>query len=212
MDPLSFISSSSGLSNLIMSETVPLRKDHPLVHYWTHKEWNKHKDKGDILIVNPDGTTKELSCGIAFLKTVTGDQVSYACAVQFQALACSIWNLIVQNQPNKLPATWGKAGLNITDLFGQEMWMKFPEFALCDNNWKAKALATEYYPSWYKGHKLTGKLIKQEDISHSQSTSPAPVATKKHTLPLEVCQSWKLLWSNFMKLRSLNSDPSTWSK
>ena len=88
------------------------------MHYWTCEGWNKHKDKGDILIVIPDGTTKEPSCGIAFLETATGDQVSDAHAIQFRELACSIWNLIAQNQPNKLPATWGKAGLNIIDLFG----------------------------------------------------------------------------------------------
>ena len=86
--------------------------------------------------------------------------------------------------------------------------MKFPKFALCNDNWKAKAFATEYYPSWYKGYKLAGKFVlKQEDISCSLSTSPLPVATKKHTLPLEVCQSRKKV-----KIDKKNKQPKTESK
>ena len=109
MDSLSPIPSSSECSNLITPETVPLRIDHLL--YTTGPVKNGTSTK--IVIVNPDGTTKELSCGIAFLEMTMGDQVSHAHAVHFQELAHSIWNLIQQIQPNKLPGTWGKAGLNI---------------------------------------------------------------------------------------------------
>ena len=86
------------------------------------------------------------------------------------------------------------------------MQMKFCKFALCNNNnnWKAKANPTKYYPSWYKGCKLTGELIKQEDTSCSLSMSPMPVATEKHTLPLEVCHSQKKA-----KVGNKNMQPKT---
>ena len=41
------------------------------------------------------------------------------------------------------------------------MCVKFPKFALCDNDWKADYLATTHYPSWYSNH-VRGVAIKEE--------------------------------------------------
>lgn len=190
-------SSQSQLPSIISTPEVTLKQeDHPQVTYWTREQWMKSKDKGDVLIVDKDGTTKEPSRGIAFLQTTTGAPVSHARGMLFREFARSIWHLIARNQPRKLPKTWGKAGLDILNLFDREMRLKFPEFALCDDGWKAKIFATEYYPSWYKGVKLgegnTESIIKEEEVTRSRPTSPAPaISSKKHTLPLEVCQPRK---------------------
>ena len=45
--------------------------------------------------------------------------------------------------------------------FHHEMRVKFPEFALCENDWKADYLATTHYPSWYSNH-VRGVVIKEE--------------------------------------------------
>lgn len=178
----------SGLPSLISKPEVTLkREDHPLVTYWTREQWMKSKDKGDVLIVDKDGTTKEPSRGIAFLQTAAGAPISHARGMLFREFARSIWHLIAQNQPGNLPKSWGKAGLDIINLFDREMRIKFPEFALCDDGWKAKIFATEYYPSWHKGQTLgvgnTDPVIKEEEVTRSRPTSPAPAKSSKKTYP-----------------------------
>ena len=41
------------------------------------------------------------------------------------------------------------------------MRVKFPEFALCENDWKADYLATTHYPLWYSNY-VRGVAIKEE--------------------------------------------------
>lgn len=71
----------------------------------------------------------------------------------------SIWSglLIV----NRAPTTWGKADVEILRHFHLEMRVKFPEFAFCENDWKADCLASTHYPSWYSNN-VRGVMIKEE--------------------------------------------------
>ena len=72
---------------------------------------------------------------------------------------CSIWSSFLSL--NHAPTTWGKADMDILCHLHREMHVKFPEFALCENDWKADYLATTHYPSWYSNH-VRGVAIKEE--------------------------------------------------
>ena len=62
---------------------------------------------------------------------------------------------------NHAPTTWGKADMEILCHFHCKMRVKFPKFALCENDWKADYLATTHYPLWYSNH-VRGVAIKEE--------------------------------------------------
>jgi hypothetical protein len=62
-------------------------------------------------------------------------------------LARKIWNKFAD--VGQAPLTWGKANMNFTNEYRREICRQFPEFRLCENDWKAELLATENYSSWY---------------------------------------------------------------
>ena len=76
------------------------------------------------------------------------------------------WGIWVKFQiANCAPSSWGKADAGAASYYHCEMCLKFFEFVLCDNDWKADLLATESYPSWYSNHiksnKVKGDPVKQ---------------------------------------------------
>jgi len=40
----------------------------------------------------------------------------------------------------------------VVNEFKTEMHHQFPEFCLCENDWKVQQLATTDYPSWHSNH------------------------------------------------------------
>lgn len=167
-----------------------LRSKHPKIKFWTKDDWIKHKEKKGSVLKFTDTFESTPSRGIEFLETEDGSTVTKARANIFRERARSIWILIGNKRPESLPSSWGKAALDIIKLFNQEMRLNFLEFSLCKEDWKAKAFAIEYYPSWYKPYKAE-VTIKQEERSQSPPTSPPPKKSIKHALPLEVCKSRK---------------------
>ena len=53
---------------------------------------------------------------------------------------------------NCLPTTWGGADTEMASVYHCKMHLRFFEFGLCHNDWKADLLATESYHSWYNNH------------------------------------------------------------
>ena len=56
---------------------------------------------------------------------------------------------------------WGKADMEVLHHFHHKMHVRYPKFALCENNWKADYLATTHYPSWYSNH-VRGTMTNEE--------------------------------------------------
>jgi hypothetical protein len=50
------------------------------------------------------------------------------------------------------PASWGKGSPTVANEYKAEMCHQFPEFHLCENDWKVQHLATTDYPSWHSNY------------------------------------------------------------
>ena len=74
----------------------------------------------------------------------------------------------------RAPSSWGKADAEVAQHYRHEMRVKFPEFTLCENDWKADQLATEHYPSWYSNHIKGGEVNNEGMASAGKSTSKRP--------------------------------------
>ena len=83
---------------------------------------------------------------------------AYAQAIwrEFQSIGC-------------LPTTWGRADAEMASVYHHKMHLRFFEFGLCHNNWKADLLATESYPSWYNNH---GKVNAVKNNSMAKFKQP----------------------------------------
>lgn len=60
------------------------------------------------------------------------------------------------------------------------MHVKFPEFAFCENDWKADYLATTstHYPLWYSNH-VRGVTIKEEAEEDVDNPADLPAQLKR---------------------------------
>src|SRR6266851_537960 len=60
------------------------------------------------------------------------------------------------------PRTWGAATHEVKDAFIRSMEEHIPVLQLCDNHWKAQAIATANYSQWYKYHKAKMEVSEAE--------------------------------------------------
>jgi hypothetical protein len=153
------------------------RADYPGVRFWTKPEWMHH-----LKNLNTYGTEKVrgrtlVSQGInktaRYIEDGSGNTVDGYKLKDMLTHMRLIWSSLLLL--NRAPATWGKADMEIVHQFRSEMRVKFPEFALCENDWKADYLATTHYPSWYSNH-VRGVSFEDVDIGAdrpAQSKRPA---------------------------------------
>lgn len=50
------------------------------------------------------------------------------------------------------------------------MCRRFPQLKLCEHNWKAEQIATEYYPSWYTNHHKDAAIKQELDDTKTRLT------------------------------------------
>ena len=81
-----------------------------------------------------------------FMETADGLSVDGDRSGKMREFARSIWVLLAQL--HTAPSTWGQAHLGIRQFYFREMRGRFPEFRLCDLNWKANFVAMGYYSKW----------------------------------------------------------------
>ena len=168
---------------------VPLKRaDYPGVRFWTRAEWmDDLKNTGDSsssgkLAENSRGRTL-VSQGInktaKYIEDVNGNSVDGHKLRNMLNYMRSIWSTLLTL--NRAPTTWGKANMETLRHFRREMCTKFPEFALCDNDWKADCLATTHYPSWYSNHvkSVAIKEAKDPGAAEQSTTSKTKKRTKK---------------------------------
>jgi len=156
LGPPSSLTSLSG--SLLSTSYTPHEKlekdDYPGVRFWTRADWTELDDTADA--------NEDLGRGMRFLEDEDGCVITPTRASLIRDQARSIWNQISASNASLLPTSWGQAGLDLRQLFNKQMRAEFKEFQYCEADWKSKAFATEYYPSWYRKH-ANGCKLKLED-------------------------------------------------
>ena len=154
------------------------RDNYPNVKFWYRQDWLNHiKEGGNSTDVGEVVRGKSLmSKGInktaKYIEGVDGKPVDGYRIRDIRFHARGMWANF--QTVGRAPPTWGRADAEVSRVYRREMRLKFPEFALCENDWKADLLATEHYPSWYSNH------IKTEDIKAEVTADPAlPAGTKQ---------------------------------
>lgn len=142
----------------IPTSNIPLKQaDYPNVKFWYRQDWFNHvKDSGnstDIAAAFVRGKTlisKGINKNAKYIETEDGQPIDGYRLRDIRAHARAVWEGF--RAVHRAPLSWGKADAEISRLYRHEMCSKFPEFRLCDNDWKADLLATTDYPSWYNNH------------------------------------------------------------
>ena len=151
--------------------------DYPKIKFWYRKNWFQYlKDRRNSSDVGMAVRRKTLiSKGInkntKYIEDADGEPVNGWRLRDILAHARAIWSSF--HSVKRAPQTWGKANAEVAQVYRREMRTRFPEFSLCDNDWKANQLATEHYPSWYHTH------VKATKSNEEETTDSAPVAGSK---------------------------------
>jgi hypothetical protein len=183
------------ISNSMLSQVdIPLKRaDYPGIRFWTRSEWmNYLKNTGDSSSYGAErvrGRTL-VSQGInktaKYIEDDSGNPVDGYKLKDMLTHMRSIWSSLLLL--HRAPTTWGKADIETSRHFHREMRVKFPELALCENDWKADYLATTHYPSWYSNH-VKGVTIKDEtegvDIRNRPAQSKRPATQQATAEPMK---------------------------
>jgi hypothetical protein len=155
------------------------RDNYPNVNFWYRQDWLNHvKEGGNSMDVGEVVRGKSLmSKGInktaKYIEGADGEPVDGYKIRDIRSHARGIWAKI--QTVGRAPPTWGRADAEIAHFFRREMRLKFFEFALCDNDWKADLIATEHYPSWYSNH------VRADDIKTEVTDNPTISAGSKRS-------------------------------
>jgi hypothetical protein len=135
------------------------RANYPNVRYWSKSQWkvatesakgvmdpSKSRDviRGKKLVAQGQNQ----SC--TYIENENGEPVDGYRLSAIRQVVRVIW--VKFAEMGVAPASWGKASLTVANEYKAEMRCQFPEFRLCENDWKVQHLAMTDYPSWHSNY------------------------------------------------------------
>jgi hypothetical protein len=160
---------SHPVANLSCAEVELKKEDYPFVKFWHRQDWWNHtKEAGNSTEFGTEPVrgksliAKGINKNAKYIENVDGEPVDGYRIRDIHAHARAIWASF--QAVGRAPQSWGKADMEISRHYRREMRLKFPELALCDNDWKADLVATTHYPSWYLNH-VKSIMIKEEEAT-----------------------------------------------
>lgn len=154
---------NSFISPMLMTSSESesaLQKDYPNAMFWTRKSWREHRNDAGVTRISTQGTDQKLD----FLEDEDGEVFDTAKIADVRRHARQIFNTLALKC--LAPATWSKADVTAVAYYRHEMCRHVLDLRLCENSWKADAVATEVYPLWSRHRPdLPDVKKEQEDLS-----------------------------------------------
>jgi hypothetical protein len=196
---------NTGSSSLLLS---PLsRADYPQVKFWTKEEWDNHKsrikDASGLNGKGPERSSKGLNTTALYIENEDGTPVPGATVGQMRGVARTVWIDLFDR--GKAPLSWGKASLEARNLYHSELERRWGLLRLCENHWKADALATANYSQWYLAHKArmaTAKAFDQSEVSEARAPKRAKTVVEEEDDSRDVRSEFTADPDEFDSLRS----------
>jgi hypothetical protein len=124
--------------------------DYPDAVYWTQQSWQDYSQQRE----QKGEKVKKLG----FICTEDGEFVGAVRIKTMTETAKKLWNHLHHHW--LAPATWRLISQDAYDYFSNHMCAIYPEFRLCEGDWKAKIFGTIRYPDWSHGSRASGKLTR----------------------------------------------------
>lgn len=103
-----------------------------------------------------------------YIENADGTPVDGTIASTMREFARSIWRDLYLR--GMAPETWGQATRQVREEFCQEMERAYPALRLCDNHWKANALATAIYSQWYRTINEKRKVLNNDNANQGDNS------------------------------------------
>jgi hypothetical protein len=145
--------------------------DYLLVKYWDKNTWKSvagsRKDTSEVQTKNGSRGGTRSSKGenimMLYIEDANGTPIDGNTASGMRELARSIWRSMYER--GIAPETWGQATKEVRMEYSQEMESEYHVLRLCNNHWKANALATAIYSQWYRTYDKKMKPSPDSDRS-----------------------------------------------
>jgi len=124
------------------------QEDYRDVPYWTKREWDAFVECQKLANKNPPWNT--------FLMDKHGEGLSKQRYNELWADAKLAFNSLYYRRFD--PMSWSKKTDLAATYFYNTITSKYPEFRLCEGNWKIHLWTTERYPDWVKNVRKSGGL------------------------------------------------------
>jgi hypothetical protein len=112
------------------------------VKFWTKASWQEYVDRAKNRNSGREPTLTEC------ITDEKGVQISKQRLKELWEDAKIAWNSLYYRRLD--PSTWSKKHTTAADYFYNTILQKYPEFRLCDGNWKLQMWATKRYADWTK--------------------------------------------------------------
>lgn len=122
------------------SSTPYVKKNKPNAKFWTKDDWKNYQKNCDAR----NRTYGKLD----FMTDEHGEAVGRSRLAAMSTRARELFMTLRRHERD--PVTWRTRGAEEAEYFSNCMNAAFPEFKLCENDWKVQAFATERYPDWCK--------------------------------------------------------------
>ncbi|KAM6489412.1 hypothetical protein JOM56_015129 [Amanita muscaria] len=187
MSPAEFIQSRNELLQALFDKAFishenhveKERYDYIYVQFWTFKDYDDSSKDG----INGMEDTA-LSDKIAYLEDVKGKSVDIRRVKAIRSELRGIFKQISNNLPCAIEPTWTRYDTFFQDAIYKHLRVKYPEFMLCEDNWKARSFMSNWYSNWTKNLKKAAKLGRLNDNASPQIQIVSPLDFKAVNLPI----------------------------
>ncbi|KAJ7336133.1 hypothetical protein DFH08DRAFT_1018388 [Mycena albidolilacea] len=178
-----------------------LKSDYPFVNFWNRNDFmglTKSDGVSNTGGPNPRGgalASQGVNVSGKYIEDANGEVVDGYRVTAIGKFAQGLWFWLLEH--GRAPPTWGRASIDVVQLYCDEMGRQFPELRLCTDNWKAKQIATNNYPSWIKNHSKV-KIEEAVEVKSTTVKQEAQVKPQKRALsalstsPPDIEQSKKI--------------------
>lgn len=128
------------------------------VKYWTKASWQEYVDRAKDKNSGREPTWTEC------ITDEKGVQMSKQRHRELWEDAKIAWNSLYYRRLD--PTTWSKKHTAAANYFYNTILQKYPEFRLCDGNWKLQMWATKRYSDWTKNVRGGGGLSRMYQYIH----------------------------------------------
>ncbi|KAJ7272105.1 hypothetical protein C8J57DRAFT_1599085 [Mycena rebaudengoi] len=180
---------TSAMTLLGSSSSKPLeilaQEDYPKVKFWTEQSYfdekvSRKKANGKASMSDAQNlrgsrrlsNNENVMCW--YIETAQGEPVPGSRAKVIRDQARKLWAHL--HQTGNAPLHWEDATSHARDYYACEMYHKYPELRLCDDDYKVHRIATQCYPGWaekyFPKHGFPGgKTVKDEDGTEADTHS-----------------------------------------
>jgi hypothetical protein len=178
-DDISVMMDSSAMQRNQISRAKPpplLQHDYPLVKYWEKRVWKgvagSKKDTSEVQTKNGSRGGTRSSKGenvmMLYIEDADGLPIDGNIAGGMREFARSIWRSLYER--GIAPETWGQATKEVREEYCQEMESEYPVLRLCNNHWKANALATAIYSQWRRIYDRKSRACQDDNNNEDDSS------------------------------------------